>query len=377
MVNEKTQNKVLKFIQDCEGTANKGIADAFDLSESRVSKIVGNLYDKDFISKKKSGRTNILEITEQGVKFLEESDPHPPEEVLSITDEEQHPWTVRAHNCSARAELKDSCKLPINWIESYYENGEKDFKETSDGYITQIKGIKCRFTDNYVIVYLPHVEGQDVVNVKNKVNEIAREKVNTVVNNSPAKIVDSSLKPTFKLRKQEIALMDDPFAETCVSSDEINLQEQKFRDSNGELRFHIDNSNGTPELEFVSSKYGEVDADFYREEVLGELIENKDDWRDLFGKAKNDEFDEMKSLLNVLIKLITADKLEDLGQDSKKDTESNRELSEAILNNLESDTEHEKYCSKRQGSARREEGNGERWERLNKLEEKMEERLKD
>lgn len=383
MVNEKRKKEILKAVTSFDNPKQSDVASSIGVSQGTLSPQVSELVERGLIRKEKQGRANVLYLTQEGVKECPKSqdEPHPSsssgqsvntdgKQQDGATSKRERLWSLRAHNCSVRAELSDNLPLLSKWFESWMESRDKSFQKTDDGYITQLDGFKCRFTKNYVIVFLPEEVGDDVVEVKNRVFQRARDRLDRVVSQSPAEIKESSIDPRFSLRRQELALMDDPFAEACVSSDDVDLREQNYRDKDGELRFHIDYSNGVPELEFVNTDLGEEDATFYREEHIGRILENKEDYEKLLDREIDGDLDKVEELIHLLTRLITLDKLDSIGLSERKKSAKVCECCERQTKQSNEDSKESQSVSEESGNSQKESIN----ERLKELQDKMNER---
>lgn len=366
--------QILDAIKDLDEPNQSQIADFIGKDRSTIYYHVGVLEENGYIEKLQRSQGTILRLKELGKDAVLDSDSNSDPTHSNTPTSNSNIEGVRLHNFKVVADLHDDIPRTARWFESWASHRELNWEEVDGGYTTYVQGFKVRFTSRKCIIYLGTFRGQDVEQVKDRAMGMSDKALN-YFEDTPVKFDERGLVPKFKVQEQEIALEEDVLGLFLKYDTDIDINEMVVDAPDGRRRVHMDESNGEVEIEFSHKHFAEDDAEFWREDVLKDLLENKDCWKDMFNREKSGELDDMKEILKVLVYKEMFDSVKDMGQGDKKDKKKQCGCCESKTDGQQEHVGVSNMDEKRQSVQRREDPDEERWERLNELEEKMNERL--
>jgi hypothetical protein len=262
----------------------------FEASTSQISRLIQKAEDRNLlIVDRKKGKPNIYEVSSLGEKFIEQDPPY--EETAGRSEAGE----VRVHYVRGELEIQNIDDLDERWKADAAR--QEQVPHYKDGGPFEIR---YRVTGDKLILFIGEdIRGYNVWDLKSEVIYEFLKCVEYLKEFTPYRFED---RRCVKIRTatQHIALVRNPFAEFVDEHSEVALSDVRIVDEDGELRFWLDKSGGTPELEAGwgnnpggLKNWSEADIFFIKLYVYEVLISNKESWKKFLTFLKEADLDQL------------------------------------------------------------------------------------
>jgi len=277
----------LQLAAEHDGIAQSLICKIIDKSKSTISEAACKLEDMDLLeSTTNQGKTKILACTRSGA--IEAVGVHKP-------NGGQHE-DICLHNFSVRFNLRGASSLEDSWHERLASKHERHvYDPSNDSHVYWRDSWRARVTGEHVILRLEHdLRGSDATNLKDRAMlEIfeAKDWLDSRLP-GPAHIGNNVEDLRIWVARQHLAIINDPFASLVDQCPDVNMDDIKIYDENGQERLWLDNSNDEQHLEAgnapgANRTHAEDDVQFIKSELYEWIIDNKQEWANLKDMAED------------------------------------------------------------------------------------------
>lgn len=264
-----------------------------------ASEHISDLEEQDLVEATRSpGEPTLVELTREGYQKAVTC-----QEPMGGEKDE-----ISLHNFSVRFPIRFSDKLDDGWRERWCQGKVKRYTPdfSNDSYVYWKGDWRFRITGEHVIVRLEkEMRGEDPVNLKDRAMVEIFQARDWLQENSPVHIQSRPKDFRIWVNRQHLAIIEDPFCQLVDQYSDVDLQDVKIYDEDGEERLWLDNSKGEHHLEAGNApgenrEYAEDDVDFIKRELYEYLIDNKEAWRAV--KEYSEDRDIIFSALAYLLK---------------------------------------------------------------------------
>lgn len=266
-------NQVEKGMGEERLRYQKQIADILNLNPGYISNEIKKLEELDLIKRKTNTRENRLALTGKGAISLLNMDsgtPDKPKDILRL-----HKFQVKFPVLN-KADLK--AREGENWNEKVMSTSEIEpvINPSNDVVSHRKKDYRIALSKNNLIIQLDEIYGSEPDKLVMEAYFKTLSKAKEEAENLGVELRTEFTSITGEISNQHLAIMKDPLSELVQKSDEIDGS-LTVKDSEGQKRFFIDDSDGKHELEAGThfGKHGKARKDINTLlKLYGWVVEN-------------------------------------------------------------------------------------------------------
>ena len=245
-------NQVEKGMGENRLRYQKQIADILNLNPGYISNEIQKLETLELIERETSERENRLALTQKGAISLLKMDSgtsDKPKDILRL-----HKFTVK-YPILNKSEIK--AKEGENWNEKVMKTSEIEpvINPSNDVVSHRKKDYRIALSKNNLIIQLDEIYGSEPDLLVTEAHMKTYRKALKEAEELGVKIQKDFSSVKGEIANQHLAIMKDPLSELAQKSDEIHGS-LTVKDSEGNKRFFIDDSDGKHELE-AGTHFGE------------------------------------------------------------------------------------------------------------------------
>lgn len=277
MPNEK-MTETLKAIETHEPTTASQIAETLNKSTSTAHRRISELESKDWIQKKKLGRSKQISLTEQGSQALEIA-PRGQKTRECQDSKDTKAGEIRAHGYAVEFGIHSNVDRS-EWTRKVIESSNLRFRELEDGSdLVYFDDYSARVRPEKVVFRVDGEIGSDAHQLADRLLEKIQKCRDDFESRTGIKLSYHPRNHRVRVKEQEFAIIRHPFAEALIEDSDLNASDVQFFEEDDNHELWVDDSKGNKELETGrAAPYDEEDIQLLKED-LEHKVQNPENTR--------------------------------------------------------------------------------------------------